>query len=189
MPGCAELIRAFFDETIADSPVLASQLGIDGFDDQLDDLSEAAIEDRRRRSAAWLQRLQAVADEQCATPDDRVDRDLVVSLLRGRAVLDDWLVWRRQPELYLNPGLTGVFSLFLHRLKPEPELARAAASRLRAVPGVLEAGRRNTRAELASSIYVDRAMRQARAGARYAREFVAGQVADPALRAPLAEAG
>src|SRR3712207_687323 len=149
MPGCAELIQAFFDETIADSPVAASGLGIDGYDDQLDDMSEAAIEDRRRRSAAWLQRLEAVADDQCATPDERVDRDLLISLLRGRAVLDDWLVWRRQPELYLNPGLSGVFSLFLNRLKPEPELARAAAARLRAVPDLLEAGRRNTRAELA----------------------------------------
>jgi uncharacterized protein (DUF885 family) len=98
-------------------------------------------------------------------------------------------MWRRQPEMYLSPGLGGVFSLFLHRLKPEPELARAAAARLRQVPRVLEDGRRNVKPELAPDIYVDRALRQARAGARYAREFVAREVDDPQLRAEVAEAG
>jgi len=98
-------------------------------------------------------------------------------------------MWRRQPEMYLNPGLSGVFGLFLHQLKPEPELARAAAARLREVPRVLEDGRRNVQPELAPEIYVDRALRQARAGARYAREFVAQEVAEPALRAEVAEAG
>lgn len=56
MSACAELGQAFLDETFQDSPVLASQLGVDGFDDRLDDLSEAAFEDRRRRSADWLRR-------------------------------------------------------------------------------------------------------------------------------------
>ena len=37
MSDCADLARAFFEETLRDSPVLATQLGIDGYDDQLDD--------------------------------------------------------------------------------------------------------------------------------------------------------
>src|ERR1700694_3801119 len=117
MSECAELAQAFFDETLQDSPVLASQLGVDGFDDRPDDLSEAAFEDRRRRSGAWLQRFEHLADDACPSFDERLDRDLIRSHLRGVAVLDDWLLWRRQPEIYLNPGLTGVFTLFLHRLK------------------------------------------------------------------------
>jgi uncharacterized protein (DUF885 family) len=113
----------------------------------------------------------------------------VRSNLRGRAVLDDWLMWRRQPELYLNPGLGGVFTLFLHRLKPEPELVRSAVARLRAVPRALEDGRRNLRAELAPRVYVDRAIRQARAGMRYVGEVVATEVSDPELAAELADWG
>jgi hypothetical protein len=58
MSTCAELAQAFLDETFQDSPVLASQLGVDGFDDRLDDLSEAAFDARRRRSADWLQRFE-----------------------------------------------------------------------------------------------------------------------------------
>jgi uncharacterized protein (DUF885 family) len=189
MSECAELARRFFEETLQDSPVLASQLGIDGYDDRLDDLSEAAFEDRRRRSAAWLTRFEQLGDDACASFEERIDRDLIRSNLRGRAILDDWLMWRRQPETYLNPGLGGIFTLFLHRLKPEPELARAALARLRAIPRALEDGRRNIRPELAARVYVDRAIRQARAGARYLGEVLANEVSDDKLRAELADWG
>jgi uncharacterized protein (DUF885 family) len=189
MSRCSELARAFLDEAFVESPVMATQLGVDGFDDQLDDLSEAAIVRRERRSAEWLQQIEALGDGECVTFDERIDRDLIRSLLRGRSILEDWQMWRRQPEMYLNPGLSGVFSLFLHRLKPEPHLARCAAARLRQVPRLLDDARRNIKGELAPDVYVDRALRQARAGARYTREFVAAEVADPSLRAELADAG
>jgi uncharacterized protein (DUF885 family) len=189
MSECAELGRAFLDETFQDSPVLASQLGVDGFDDRLDDFSEAAFEDRRRRSANWLRRFGQLGDDACDSFEERIDRDLIRSHLRGQAILDDWLVWRRQPEIYLNPGLGGVFNLFLHRLKPEPDLVRAAVSRLHAIPRMLEDGRRNIRADLASPVYVDRAIRQARAGARFVGEVLALEVADETLRAQIADWG
>jgi len=189
MSGSADLLRAFLDESFEESPVMASQLGVDGFDDRLDDLSESAIEHRARRSTEWLAQFNALGDGSCENLEERIDRDLIRSVLRGRELLRDWQMWRRQPEMYLNPGLSGVFSLFLHRLKPEPELARAAAARLRQVPRVLEDGRRNVTADFSPEIYVDRAMRQARAGARYAREFVALEVAEPRLRSEVAEAG
>ncbi|HEY3058409.1 MAG TPA: DUF885 domain-containing protein [Chloroflexota bacterium] len=189
MSRCAEQVKAFLEESFADSPVMASQLGIDGFDDQLDDLSESAFERRMRRSAYWLGEFEALGDDACDNFDERIDRDLVRSLLRGRAILEDWLMWRRQPEIYLNPGLGGVFSLFLHRLKPELELARAAVARLRAVPRLIADGQRNVKAELAPGVYVDRALRQARAGARYARALIANELHDVELRADVAAAG
>jgi uncharacterized protein (DUF885 family) len=189
MSQFAELARAFFDETLQDSPVLASQLGIDGFDDRLDDLSESAFADRRRRAAAWLGRFGQLPDTACASFDELLDRDLIRSHLRGRAILDEWQMWRRQPETYLNPGLGGIFTLFLHRLKPEPDLVRAAIARLRAIPRALEDGRGNLQAELAPKVYVERAIRQARAGARYLGEVLAGEVQDDRLRAELADWG
>jgi uncharacterized protein (DUF885 family) len=189
MSECATLARAFFDESLQDSPVLASQLGRDGYDDRLDDLSEAAFEDRQRRSAAWLTRFEQLGDDACASFEERIDRDLIRSNLRGRVIMADWLVWRRQPETYLNPGLGGIFTLFLHRLRPESELVRAALARLRAIPRALEDGRRNIRPELAPRVHVDRAIRQARAGARYVGEVLPTEVADEKLRAELADWG
>jgi uncharacterized protein (DUF885 family) len=189
MSEFARLAQAFFDETLQDSPVLASQLGIDGFDDRLDDLSESAFADRRRRATAWLERFEQLSEAACASFDELLDRDLIRSHLRGRAILDDWQMWRRQPETYLNPGLGGVFTLFLHRLKPERDLVRAAVARLRAIPRALEDGRHNLQPELAPKVYVDRAVRQARAGARYLGEVLAGEASDPHLRGELADSG
>src|SRR5919201_1619345 len=134
MSEFAELAQAFFDETLQDSPVLASQLGIDGFDDRLDDLSEAAFADRRRRATAWLERFEQLPDAACASFDEFLDRYLIRSQLRGREILDDWQMWRRQPETYLNPGLAGVFTLFLHRLQPDAHLVRSDTDRLGEVP-------------------------------------------------------
>ena len=121
----AALARTFFDETLQDSPVLASQLGIDGFDDQLDDLSEAAFDDRRRRAAAWLDRFEQLSDAACASFDELLDRDLLRSHLRGRAILDDWQMWRRQPETYLNPGTRRC----LHPVPASPQVRARAGAR------------------------------------------------------------
>ena len=187
MSDFGALARAFLDETFQDSPVMASQLGVQGRDDRLDDLSEAAFLDRQRRSHAWLERFSQL--EPPENKEERLDRDLILSTLRGRAVLEDWLTWRRQPETYLNPCLGGVFNLFLHRLKPEPELVKSAISRLQAIRAALEDGRRNLKPELTPRIHVDRAIRQARAGARYLGEILPNEVADETLRSELADWG
>lgn len=188
MPSFAELSRDFLAETFADSPVTASSLGIDGFDDRLDDGSESAFVDRTRRSAEWLDRLAAL-DPSSLQFDDQIDLGLIVSVLRGRAIMADWQMWRRQPDTYTSPGLGGVFDLFLQRLKPEPDLARAAIARMRAVPRLLADGKRNLQPELAPALYVERALGQARAAVRYFRDVVPTEVADEGLRAQLAEAG
>jgi uncharacterized protein (DUF885 family) len=188
MATFAELCRAFLADEYESSPVAATHLGIEGYDDRLDDLSEAAFAARRRRHADWLARFEAVPDGGL-TADERIDRDLVRAVLRGRAIMADWEMWRRQPDTYLGPGLSGVFVLFLHRLRPDAELARSAAARLRAMPANLADAERNLQAELAPAIYVERALGQARAGVRYVRDLVPREVGDARLQADLAEAG
>ena len=188
MPTFAELSREFFDAELADSPVHASRLGLTEYDDQLDDLSEAAFERRSQTDASWLARFREVDSDELSF-DDAIDRDLVISILDGRRIVDDFVMWRRQPDTYLNPGLSGIFSLFLHRLRPMGELVDAAISRLRAIPANLEDGTRNLRPELVPAIFLERAANQARAGARYVRELLPAQVEDPALAGRLAEAG
>jgi len=168
--------------------VRASGLGLTEYDEQLDDLSEAAFGRRRSSDSRWLQRFREV-DEGSLSFDDMIDRDLVVSILRGREIVEDFEVWRRQPDVYLNPGMQGIFSLFLHRLRPTEELVEAAVARMRLIPDNLTDGIRNLRAEMVPGIFLDRAANQARAGARYVREILPAQVEDARLRARLAEAG
>ncbi len=188
MPSFAELSREFFDAEMADSPVHASRLGLTEYDDQLDDLSAGAFERRRRTDATWLRRFREV-DLDRLSFDEGIDRDLVISILDGRRIVDDFETWRRQPDTYLNPGLGGIFSLFLHRLRPIEELVDAALSRLRLIPDNLEDGKRNLRPDMVPAIFLERAANQARAGARYVRELLPAQVEDSALAGRLAEAG
>jgi uncharacterized protein (DUF885 family) len=188
MPSFSQLTDDFLTAEFADSPVRASALGLIEYDEQLDDLSEAAFERRGAADAAWLDRFRAVGDGELGA-DGQIDRDLVISILRGRQIVEDWESWRRQPDTYLNPGMSGIFTLFLHRLRPADELVAAAVARLRQIPDNLEDGKRNLRPELVPAIFLDRAVNQARAGARYVREILPAQLEDEGLRTRLAEAG
>ena len=188
MPSFTELSAEFLDAEFAESPVRASSLGLTEYDDRLDDLSEAAFARRRDADADWLDRFRAVGDGSL-TFDEAIDRDLAISILRGRQIVEDWEVWRRQPDTYLNPGMSGIFGLFLHRLRPLEELVDAAVARMRLIPENLEDGKRNLRPEMVPGIFLDRAANQARAGARYLREILPSQIDDGPMRARLAEAG
>ena len=188
MPPLADLTNEFLDAEFAESPVRASGLGLTDYDELLDDLSEAAFARRRSADAGWLDRFQAIDDGELGF-DERIDRDLAISTLRGRQILDEFEMWRRQPDVYLNPGMSGIFGLFLHQLRPMEELVGAAVARMRLIPDNLEDGKRNLRPEMVPAIFLDRAANQARAGARYVREILPGQIDDEALRAKLAEAG
>ena len=183
----SDLAAQFLNEEYEARPVTASALGLTEYDDRLPDLSGAEFERQAGASAAWLERFSQLSADDLSF-DEAIDRDLLVASLKQRAVYDEWEVWRRHPDTYLNPALRGVFGLFLHRLRPEGELAAAAAARLRGATANLEAGRANLRAELVPPILLTRAVNQARAGARYARELLPAQV-DDANRGELAEAG
>jgi uncharacterized protein (DUF885 family) len=188
MATFAGMVDEFLQEQWQESPLLASALGVEGYDDRVDDFSREAIERRQQRDDHWLQCFESI-EAGSLSFSEQLDRDLLLTSLRGERIMRDWRGWQRQPAMYLSPGLSGVFSLFLHRLHPEPHLARAAAARLRAVPGVLAQGRRNLDPELVPSLFAERALGQARAGIRYARDLVPAEVQDAALRADLAAAG
>jgi uncharacterized protein (DUF885 family) len=184
----AELTDEFLDAEFDESPVRASGLGLTAYDDRLDDLSEAAYQRRRAADSRWLERFRAVDAGELGF-DDQIDRDLVISILRGRQIMEDWEIWRRQPDAYLNPGMQGIFGLFLHRLRPVGELVDAAVARMRLIPDNLDDGKRNLRSAMVAPIFLDRAANQARAGARYVREILPAQIDEGPLRAKLAEAG
>ena len=188
MAAFRELADAFLKEEYEDSPVTASSLGLTDYDERLDDLSRHAFERRMADDRRWLAAFRGVRDDGL-TDAERIDRDLIVSTLRGREILHEHAMWKRQPATYLGPGLQGVFVLFLHRLRPERELAEAARARLERVPASLEQGMANIDPAITPPIYVERAIGQSKAAARYARELVPAEVQDKALREQLAIAG
>jgi len=188
MPPFAALVETFLAQEFEDSPTHASDLGLSEYDGRLDDLSAASMERQVAESARWLKRFEAVGDAEL-TPDEQIDRDLAISVLRGRAILADWESWRRDPLLYSDTILGSIFGLFLHRLRPEPELVDAAVAYLDAAPELLGQGTVNLGADLAHEQIVRRGAGSARGGVRYLRELVSEEVAAGPGRVRLAAAG
>ncbi|MDP9274667.1 MAG: DUF885 domain-containing protein [Chloroflexota bacterium] len=184
----SSLVKDYLADRYEESPTWASMLGLTAYDERSEDLSAEAF---RRRDAAvldWTKRFAAVPDDGL-TADERIDRDVILASLRGRELTQPRLDWKRQPNTYLNPSLGGVFTLFLHRLRPERDLAEAARARLLAVTEHVADGKANVDFALVPPVYVDRAIGQAKAAARYARDLVPQEVKDPTLRQKVAEAG
>jgi uncharacterized protein (DUF885 family) len=160
----AELIA----EQVSGQPVFGTNLGLTECDDRLPDMSADAIAARERADDRWRERFASLPDADL-TDQELIDRDLVVMVLDGRRLMRDWCRWRRNPDDYAGPALNGLYLLLLHRLRPEPELAGAAAARLRATPELLTQGTANLDPELATPELVRRAIGMARAGAAYVR--------------------
>jgi len=114
----SDLLAADF----AASPVSATGYGLTEYDDKLDDVSADALRARDADAAAFLARLDAVGDEGLTT-DETIDRDLARAVLRGRLIMAPFEAWKRDPVTYSGPVTSGVFALFLHRLRPERELS------------------------------------------------------------------
>lgn len=186
-PYVDELIDGWLAEEFDRSPVAAGELGIAGYDERLDDLGAESFEAEPGRTRAWSERFTSLRPRQLPL-DDRIDVELVLSELAGRSALEDWQAWRRDPAVYVNPCLNGVFSLFLHRLTPEPELVDSAVSRLRQVPRALASARANLDASLSPRLLVDRALGACRAGEVYFRDLLPAEVSNANLRGILAEA-
>ncbi|MEO6089639.1 MAG: DUF885 domain-containing protein [Umezawaea sp.] len=168
-------------------PGLAAMLGSLAHDRTFGDFSAAGFTDHEREVGQWLTRFEAVPDDGLSL-DESVDRDLLISVLRGMRAKASWPEWRRDPSTYLSSVLYPLLTAFLHRPRPEPELVDTVLVRLAEVPSVLAACRANLDPELASPLIVRRAIGQARSSRSFVTRTLPAQVDDPALRARLAAA-
>ena len=186
-----ELAAALADLLTADfeaSPVMASQVGRTEFDERLDDVSSEAFAARDAAAAEFLARLDGIPEEGLA-PNEAIDRDLARSVLRGRLIVAPFAQWRRDPVTYSAPITSGLFTLFLHRLRPEADLVDAAVARLEQAGRVVDAGIANLDPSLTHPLIAERGLGAARGGARYVRDLVWRDVEDRDARERLRVAG
>jgi uncharacterized protein (DUF885 family) len=184
LPGLVDGVLAWHFDRF---PGQAAMLGSPAHDRTFGDFSAAAFTDHEREAGRWLALLEAVPDDGLDL-DESVDRDLLVSVLRGMRAKASWPAWRRDPSTYLSAVLFPLFTAFLHRLRPEPDLVDTVLARLAEVPSVLAACRANLDPEVASPIIVRRAVGQARSGRPFLTGSLPAQVRDPGLRARLVAA-
>jgi uncharacterized protein (DUF885 family) len=188
MTDLAAALADLLASDFAASPVMASQVGLTEFDERLDDVSADAMAARDATAAAMLERLDGIGDDRLAL-DEAIDRDLARSVLRGRLIMAPFAQWRRDPVAYSGLITSGLFTLFLHRLRPEADLVDAAVARLGQVDRVVEAGIANLDPALAHPLIVERGLGAARGAARYVRDLVWRDVEDPDLQDRLRDSG
>jgi uncharacterized protein (DUF885 family) len=176
------------DELVRDicrrDPGAASFCGLTEWDHEVADRSATAFERQDEQDRRWLSTFEQVEPAQL-TAEERIDRELILARV-GEAVANaDYLGWRRSLSPYVQDG---VFELFVHRARPEPEAVAAAIDRLGHVPDAVAAGRANLSAELAHPRVLRRDLVTVRGEARFLREELPDFVTDPALRERLRRA-
>ncbi|GLZ28778.1 hypothetical protein Lesp02_09680 [Lentzea sp. NBRC 105346] len=185
MTADTHVVDEFLDWYFDRHPARAASLGSLNHDHTLGDFSAAAFETTERETDTWLARLTAAP---AATLDEEVDRDLLISVLRGDQLLAAWPGWRRDPSEYTSIALYTLHAAFTYGLRPEPELVETVIARLAEIPSILAACRANLDPSLASPVIVQRGIDQARTGRAFLTRALPVSVQDERLRARLVEA-
>lgn len=180
-PAFAELVDQFVCNRCELDPFTATFLGFREWDHRVCDTSPAGWRHRDERNRHWLETFRAI-DPATLSDADQIDRELILARVAAETATSDFQQWRRGLEQYTR---NGVFELFVHRARPEPEAVAAAIARLARVPETVADARANLSAELADPVILTRDLRAVEGAADFMRSEVGSFVEDPALRARL----
>jgi uncharacterized protein (DUF885 family) len=189
MAEFAERVDAFLDDFFRLYPTAATAAGNHAHDGEWPDMSDAGKADRLAFIDDWDAELRAMPNSSLA-PDERIDRDLLLSelsALRFDEVELREACWDPLGYVYLLGG--GIFPLLARDFAPLPVRLASVASRLERLPAVLTAargqlGRINTRP--VSKLHLETALRQLPGIASLADDALAQAAAaasDPAVAA------
>ena len=123
-------------------PVWSSDQGLHTWDDRLADYSAATLRARRDRVVKLIEEVRGL--EPTGWPrDDAIDRVLFLAQLEGVDFFDRVLERpETNPQVYVNECSNAIFSLLKKEYDTPRKRALAATARLRAMPALLEEGRR-----------------------------------------------
>jgi uncharacterized protein (DUF885 family) len=142
-PEFARFVDRYLDDWAQRHPSIAAGNGIHDHDGRLDDFSAAGIAVEiaaLKRDAATLRGF----DEKRLTPDERVDRRILLGVIDGWLLEQETLQnWRRNPMLYASALADGVHNLMIMASNPAPVRMRRVITKLAQVPAFLDAARAN----------------------------------------------
>lgn len=126
-------------------PTHATFDGVHLHDDLLEDFSRAALDRQVRDLNGFARRLASMSLETMG-PADRADHEALTSSVQARLLeLEVVRTWERDPQLYADTMAVSLASQAVFTYAPASERARRLLSKLRQVPGVLDAARANVR--------------------------------------------
>jgi uncharacterized protein (DUF885 family) len=141
MTAFANRLEQFFREYFVLDPLQATAAGLHDFDDRWPDVSAQGRFSRLAFIDEWGRRLAGFGDEEL-TPDERIDRDLVLKELDAARFHETRLrqeTWDPLSWVYLLGG--GIFPLLARDFAPLGARLASVAGRLEGVAGVLAAAR------------------------------------------------
>jgi uncharacterized protein (DUF885 family) len=139
----ARLVDDYFDAKLAFEPSSGTAAGLHRYDPALEDLSRSRIEARVAELRGFIARLEALPTAQLTTAE-AIDARFLTS--QARADLFDLATtesWRRNPMRYARLPGEAVDGLMKRNFAPPHERLRSVVARLRAIPALYEAARRN----------------------------------------------
>ncbi|MEJ7749029.1 MAG: DUF885 domain-containing protein [Candidatus Limnocylindrales bacterium] len=130
----------FFDEYVALHPVAATAIGDHRHDASWPDATDAGRQARLTFAERWRATFRQMTD---LSPDDAIDRDLVVLELEAEQFAEQELredTWNPLDWVYLLGD--GLFGLIAREFAPLDRRLTSLAGRLEAMPGLLDAARK-----------------------------------------------
>lgn len=156
--GLGASITAFLANEYRERPVWGTQVGFHAVDSRLDDYSSSSVAAR----AQWLreeQRVFEAYDPAQLSPDDRVDRDVVLGRIASELFdLEARRTWKTNPFLYTQLAGDAIHALLARDYAPLSVRLVAARDRLRLLPRLLQQARANV--EHPSRVHTEAALRQ-----------------------------
>jgi uncharacterized protein (DUF885 family) len=137
----SDLVARFLDELFVLQPEVATAVGDHRFDDRWPDLSETGHRARIAYIERWDAELRGL-DVSALTPDERIDRDLVLGELDEFRFAETVLrqeTWDPLAWVYVLGG--GMLPLTTREFAPLADRLASLAGRLEGIPAVLAAAR------------------------------------------------
>ena len=166
-----EFVDEYFDSSFRFSPSRATSVGIHDYDRELDDRSREAIEARITQLHGYLELLNEI-DRSGLSFDEKIDAEALETSIRSDLFDSETLrTWETNPMDYVSMPGGAVGDLIKRDFAPAAQRLASVTSRLRQVPFVYEAARRNLRNPPRE--FTDLAIRMAHGSAGYLENDVA----------------
>jgi uncharacterized protein (DUF885 family) len=154
----SQLAREILDDHYRRHPSESTDLGIHQYDDQLDDLSKAAIAAESAALKAFRARLDAV-DAATLSPANALDREQLTHALDGDILDADTIrLWAKDPDTYSGSVTRAAYVIMKRDYAPAVDRLKALIAREKKMPAALREARNNL--DTAVPIYTQIAIEQ-----------------------------